>query len=300
MKVVEDVEKAARWARSMEAARLSVGLVPTMGALHAGHRSLVEQARRQCDRVAVTIFVNPTQFGPGEDLDAYPRDLDADLQACRELGVDLVLTGKTSGVGAIYAEGFQTWVEVTDLAGPLCGPTRPGHFRGVATVVTLLFSIFRPHRAYFGLKDYQQARLIERMARDLHLGVDVRLEPTVREPDGLAMSSRNRYLSPEDRAAAPGLYRSLVAVEEAFRGGLQSPGDLLEIFHREIAAVPRVEVQYAELRDALTLEDPGETPLGQLPEGGVLAVAAHLGSTRLIDNIWLRPRGTAESSAANP
>ncbi len=290
MKVLERVEDAIEYAESMRRANLSIGLVPTMGALHRGHLSLVEQARRECDRVIVTIFVNPTQFGPGEDLSKYPKTLEADLEACRELGVDLVFCGRTEGEGAVYSEGFQTWVEVEKISKPLCGVYRPIHFRGVATVVTLLFEIFKPHRAYFGLKDFQQARLLERMALDLRMGIQVCLLPTVREDDGLAMSSRNRYLNPEERAEAVGLSRALHKARDAFEGGETSPEVLLNSFHEEVSKYPLLKVQYAEIRDAWTLEEVTEPVIHSLEQGVVLAASAFLGVTRLIDNVWLDPR----------
>lgn len=288
MKQTNTVAEAREWCAAMRRAGLSIGLVPTMGALHEGHFSLLEAARRECDRVAVSIFVNPTQFGPGEDLDRYPSSPEDDLRVCRERGADLVFVGDLEGRAGVYSPGFQTWVEVEELSRPLCGRFRQGHFRGVATVVQILLGIFRPDRAYFGLKDYQQARLIERMARDLHAGVDVRLLPTVRDPDGLASSSRNRNLSPSDREVALRIPRALESVSCAFQSGERSVSVLLEKVRANLNSVPGLEVEYVEMTDAMTLEPPGsDTIAGQ---GVVIAVAAQVGTgnrTRLIDNVWL-------------
>lgn len=285
-----DVREACEWAGRVRAAGLSLGLVPTMGALHAGHEALIRQSVKQCDRTAVTIFVNPTQFGENEDLDRYPRSPGEDIELCRGLGVDLVLMGETSGAGSVYPSGAETWVTVDRLSRPLCGRYRPGHFRGVATVVTMLFCMFRPHRAYFGLKDFQQARLIERLAIDLHTGVDVRALPTVREADGLAMSSRNAYLSREERRQALAVPGALEIVEAAFRGGEQRIARLAALLESALRREPGLRIEYAEIRDAATLEEPARSLVGELDDGVVVAVAAHSGSTRLIDNVWLGPR----------
>jgi pantoate--beta-alanine ligase len=210
-------EAARRWAEGVRRAGLSLGLVPTMGALHQGHAALLARARAECDRVAATIFVNPAQFGPEEDLERYPRAPEEDLALCRSQGVDWLLRPETGGADTIYPPGFQSWVEVENLSAPLCGERRPGHFRGVATVVTILLGLFRPHRAYFGQKDFQQARLIERMVRDLRLGTEVVVVPTVREEDGLARSSRNRFLSPEERRSARAVPLALREAEARFQ-----------------------------------------------------------------------------------
>jgi pantoate--beta-alanine ligase len=288
MVVTDDPEQAAGWAGRARRAGLTVALVPTMGALHAGHFSLVKRARKECDRVAVSIFVNPTQFGPGEDLERYPRTLEADLAGCRAEGVDLVLAPGDRGAAAIYRPGFQTWVEVGDLAGPLCGERRPGHFRGVATVVAILLGIFRPHRAYFGQKDYQQARVIERMAADLRLGAEIVIAPTLREDDGLAMSSRNRYLSPEERKLAAAIPAALREVEDAFRAGERRASRLREIAVGRLGAHPAIRLDYAEVLDAITLKPVPGDRVDRTPEGAVLAIAVFIGQTRLIDNCRLR------------
>jgi pantoate--beta-alanine ligase len=286
-----DARAAAAWSERQRRAGLSLGLVPTMGALHAGHRSLLARARAECDRVAVSIFVNPTQFGPGEDLARYPRTPEADLEACAAEGADLALMPEESGAGGIYVPGFQTWVEVAELTRPLEGERRPGHFRGVATVVALLFHLFRPHRAYFGQKDFQQARVIERMARDLRFDTEVVMAPTVREADGLALSSRNRYLSPEDRARAAAIPRALREAEERFRAGEVSGSRLEALVGERLGSSSGLRLDYARVLDAATLSPiPGDR-VDRAPEGAVLAVAAFAGRTRLIDNVWLRAAG---------
>ena len=289
MLVTDRTSEASRWSARMRAAGLSVGLVPTMGVLHEGHRSLIRAARRECDRVAVSIFVNPTQFDQSEDLDAYSRDSEGDVAICRQEMVDLVFLGRDSGEDAVYRPGHQTAVRVEQLSEPLCGRFRPAHFGGVATVVTLLFGILRPHRSYFGLKDYQQARLIESLAADLHTGVEVRTLPTVREADGLALSSRNARLSTEDRDRARALSSALFEAREAFRGGEDRPSTLRDLVRGRLEAAEGVELQYVEALDALTLQEPTGGSVRGCEDGVVLAVAAHVGGTRLIDNVWLRP-----------
>jgi pantoate--beta-alanine ligase len=289
MVVTDDPHAAADWALRAHRAGLSVGLVPTMGALHAGHFSLIERARKECDRVAVSIFVNPSQFGPGEDLDRYPRTLEADLKGCRQGGVDLVLAPGDRGAEKIYPPGFQSWVEVKDLSGPLCGERRPGHFRGVATVVTILFGIFRPHRAYFGQKDFQQARIIARMSADLRLGSSIVICPTVREPDGLALSSRNRFLSAGERKSAAAIPTALREAEGAFLAGEMRASRLEEMARARLGPDSGLRLDYARVLDAATLKPVAEDRIDRAPEGAVVAVAAFAGTTRLIDNCWLRP-----------
>jgi len=248
-----------------------------MGYLHPGHLSLVELAGEKARRVAVSIFVNPLQFGPGEDLARYPRDPDRDLALLEARGVDLVFL---PGVEEMYPGGEPA---VTVDPGPmgqrLCGAFRPGHFRGVLTVVARLFGLFRPRLAVFGQKDFQQVALVRRMVEDLELGVEILVGPTVREEDGLALSSRNAYLSPEEREAAPGLYRALLAVQAAFSEGERSAGALSGVLTREIGRTPALRLQYAEIVQSHTLErvDP-VTP------GAAAVAAAFCGATRLLDN----------------
>jgi pantoate--beta-alanine ligase len=285
VKVEKDCRSVLRLSERYRAASLSVGLVPTMGALHAGHLSLIACARGECDRVVVSIFVNPTQFSPGEDLASYPRPLEADLEACRRSGVDLVFCGAAAD---LYPEGFQTWVNLEDLTKPLCGEHRPGHFRGVATVVTQLLSVVKPQRAYFGKKDYQQCLVVERLVRDLHIDTEVRLVETVREPDGLAMSSRNAFLGAKERQAAARLYRALMAARDAIEGGEDSVEKLVACMRRELVPGDDLHLDYAEARDAETLAAFAD---GRLPRRGnhvLLAVAARLGGVRLIDNIVVK------------
>jgi pantoate--beta-alanine ligase len=290
MRQVHDVHDAIVWSRSMRRAGLSIGLVPTMGSLHAGHLALVDAARRECDRVAVSVFVNPSQFGPSEDLSTYPGRPDEDARLCEEHGVDLVLWGASAGDGAIYREDFQTWIEVEKLSSPLCGAFRTGHFRGVVTVVHLLFGLFAPHRAYFGLKDYQQARLVERMAADLFADVSVRFVPTQRDGDGLALSSRNAYLSLEDRLAALAIPRGLDLARRAFLDGESRPAELAKLVRRALDEATLLEVEYCDIVDARTLESLATGTGDQAGEGFVIAVAVWVGTgkrTRLIDNVWL-------------
>lgn len=263
----------------------TLALVPTMGYLHEGHLRLLDEARPRADVTALSIFVNPLQFGPGEDLDRYPRDEARDLRLARERGADLAFVPDRS---EMYPSGEPlVQVDPGPLAERLCGRFRPGHFRGVLTVVAKLFGLFRPDTAVFGRKDYQQALLIRRMVRDLELGVEVRTAPLVREEDGLALSSRNEYLSPEERSDALGLYRALSAADRVFREGTDSATELLEVARTTVDKHPGIRLQYLELVDPETLE-----PLERARRGSVLAVAAHVGSTRLIDNVVL---GSAET-----
>jgi pantoate--beta-alanine ligase len=256
-----------------------VGLVPTMGFLHEGHLSLVRRAREECASVAVSIFVNPTQFGPEEDLDSYPRDLERDLGLLERLGVNLVWT-PTPGI--MYPSGYQTWVQVDALTKPLEGAQRPGHFRGVTTVVTKLFNGVQPDRAYFGQKDAQQVAVIHRMALDLNFPLEVVVCPTVREEDGLAMSSRNKYLGPDERQAATVLYRALSAAGDAHAGGERDAEKLRTLMREIIAAEPLAVAQYVSCADYDTLEE-----LKTIRGKSLLSMAVFVGSTRLIDNFIL-------------
>jgi pantoate--beta-alanine ligase len=264
---------------AVEAARRegkTVGCVPTMGALHVGHLSLVRRAREECGFVVVTIFVNPTQFAPGEDYAQYPRQGERDLELAEAEGVDLVFAPSAE---EMYPPEAATTVHVAELTDVLCGPHRPGHFDGVTTVVAKLFGIVMPDRAYFGEKDYQQLQVIRRMAQDLNLPVEVIGCPTVREPDGLAVSSRNAYLSPEQRHAAPALRRALLAgARVVLRGGTAAEAE--EGVRAALASEPMFRLQYAEARrpDTLRRDDRPGPPM-------VIAAAAYLGSARLIDNV---------------
>ena len=258
-----------------------VGLVPTMGYLHEGHLSLVDLALERADMVAVSIFVNPLQFGPDEDLDRYPRDTDRDLAVLEERGVDLAFLPSAD---VMYPGGApEVTVDPGSMGQRLCGAYRAGHFRGVLTVVARLFGLFRPDLAVFGQKDFQQSALIRRMVQDLELGVEVLAGPTVRENDGLALSSRNVYLSPEERADAVGLSRALRAVQKAFDGGVRSGPDLEETLREELNRYPLLDLQYGEVVDPDTLERQLEAK-----PGSTAVLAAYCGTTRLIDNAVLR------------
>ncbi len=267
----------AEWRRAGQA----IALVPTMGYLHAGHMALVERARTEAPRVVASIFVNPTQFGPTEDFATYPRDPDRDLAMLRDAGVDAVFM---PDVSEIYAPGAQTIVETTDLARMLMGKLRPGHFRGVATVVTKLFNIVRPDCACFGEKDYQQLAVIRQMVRDLDMGVTIYGVPTVREADGLALSSRNVRLAPEDRAAAPVISRALFIAEEMARTGTTA-SRLRAWVAAHIGAEPRAEVQSVDIRDAETLD----TIAGPLARPAVILAAVRFGKVLLIDQRIVTP-----------
>ena len=275
------ITTVAEMTAALDAATGTVGLVPTMGFLHEGHLSLVRGARAGCDTVAVSIFVNPAQFGPGEDLDRYPRDEDSDLALLRDEGADLVFMPPPAEV---YPPGFDDWVEVRGpLAERLEGEHRPGHFRGVTTVVARLFRIVRPDRAYFGEKDAQQLRVIRRMTRDLGLPVDVVGLPIVREPDGLAMSSRNAYLSPDDRARALSLSRALAEAELRFREGERDASQIRAAARRTLDAAG-VGVDYVSVAGEKTLEE-----LEMIDRPALLLLAVRVGATRLIDNTLLLP-----------
>ncbi|MBL8062148.1 MAG: pantoate--beta-alanine ligase [Anaerolineales bacterium] len=267
----------------LRAARLSfegtVGLVPTMGYLHEGHLSLVSRARAENEHVIVTIFVNPTQFGANEDLSKYPRDLDRDLSLLRPLGVDVVWTPSAE---MMYPPGYQTWVEVEALTHPLEGSMRPGHFKGVTTIVAKLFNATQPHKAYFGQKDAQQVAVIRRMVVDLNFPLEVIVCPTQREADGLAMSSRNKYLNEAERKAATVLFRALRAAKELYEAG-ERDAEILRIKMKEVLEMePLAKMQYVSCADYDSLEE-----LDVLKGRALLSMAVFLGKTRLIDNFVL-------------
>lgn len=278
--VIRDPAAMRAYAEDKRRDGATVAVVPTMGYLHDGHLSLLREGRRRSDLLILTLFVNPTQFGPNEDLDRYPRDEAGDLAKARACGVDVVFA---PAVDAMYPPGFQTTVSVRDLARPLCGASRPGHFDGVCTVVTKLFHVTCPHLAVFGQKDYQQLAIVRRLVRDLDFGIDIVGMPIVREPDGLAMSSRNAYLSADERRRATCLYRGLSAAAAAFAGGERDAAALVAAARAVLATEPGVDVEYLELRDADTLEPVD----GAVDRPCVLAVAARVGTTRLIDNVVL-------------
>ncbi|HZL91253.1 MAG TPA: pantoate--beta-alanine ligase [Pirellulaceae bacterium] len=264
---------------AQRAAGRSIGLVPTMGALHEGHLSLVRRARAECDAVVATIFVNPTQFGPSEDFSRYPRTLEKDLELLAELGCDLVFAPAQD---EIYPPGFSTYVEPPAVAALLEGKHRPGHFRGVGTVVLKLFNLISADVAYFGQKDYQQSLVIQHMVRDLNLPIQITICPILRESDGLALSSRNRYLSPTERQQALALSRSLRQAEELVRSGLREARAIAAALRNELAAAGIQRIDYATVADAQTLAE-----LNTLDRPAVALVACHVGTTRLIDNCLL-------------
>lgn len=256
-----------------------VGFVPTMGFLHPGHISLVELAKKTNASVVVSIFVNPAQFAPNEDLAAYPRDLPKDLKMLENAGVDLVWLPSPE---VIYPPDFNTWVEVQGVTEPLEGASRPGHFRGVATVVAKLFNAVQPHSAYFGQKDAQQVAVIKQMTRDLNLPLEIVVGPTHRESDGLAMSSRNGYLDAEERKAAPVLHRALSAAKAAYEAGERSGDALRAAMHDVLKQEPLARLQYVSCADPLSLQE-----LNQIEKGALLSMAVFIGKTRLIDNVLL-------------
>jgi pantoate--beta-alanine ligase len=275
-KLVTDVPSLRAAVAEARRAGRSVGLVPTMGALHAGHAALMTAARGECGLVVVSIFVNPTQFGPNEDLDRYPRTPEQDLALCGREGVDLIFA---PAVGTMYPPGFCTYVETTGLQDVLCGASRPGHFRGVCTVVLKLFNQAQPDRAYFGQKDAQQVRVLQQMVRDLDVPVEIRVVPIVREPDGLALSSRNRYLDPEQRRHATALYQALQEAQARVAAGERDGRALQRLLEERIRATPGAALDYAAVVDAGTLR-PAERLQGRV----LLALAVKFDGTRLIDN----------------
>lgn len=282
--IVETVAAMRVLAADARRAGKSIGFVPTMGALHAGHLALMQQARKTCDIVVVSIFVNPTQFGPNEDFAAYPRTWAEDLAVCRSAGVDAVFH---PAARELYPDGWGTWVEVTGVTDKLCGRSRPTHFRGVATVVMKLFNIVQPDRAFFGQKDAQQVIVLKKMVRDLNMAPEIVMVPIVREEDGLAKSSRNVYLSREQRQAALVLSQGLHKAREMAAAGEQDPAALKEAVRQHIQSAPQAEVDYVELYSFPALEE-----ITVLHEDVLLAVAVRFGATRLIDNIILSPSHT--------
>ena len=279
MRVLTTITETRAACAHVRAAGQSLGLVPTMGALHPGHLSLVQAAQADCDVVAVSIFVNPTQFGPKEDFAAYPRTFDEDCRFLQAAGVTIVFAPT---VQEMYPPGASTFVDVEGVSGRLDGASRPGHFRGVATVVTKLLHIIGPDRAYFGQKDAAQVAVLRKMVRDLCFPVQLEVCPTVRESDGLAMSSRNRNLSPAERTQALVLSRALEAVSALVARGEHNAGKLLGEASRVLMTEPQVQLDYLRLIDPDTLED-----LERARPGALLAVAARVGATRLIDNVLL-------------
>jgi pantoate--beta-alanine ligase len=280
MRVCHSIAEVRAASRTGRREGKSLGLVPTMGALHEGHLSLVRAAKAQCDLVVVSIFVNPLQFGPNEDLAKYPRNFDRDRDLLAKEGADFIFA---PSVEEMYPPGAVTYVTVEALSDKLCGRSRPGHFRGVTTVVSKLFNIVEPDRAFFGQKDAAQSTIIRRMVRDLNIPVQVVVCPIVREPDGLAMSSRNSYLDAQQRKSALGLYRSVTAVQGRFDRGERNSHALIEAGKQTFTHEALVRLDYFEIVDPETLD-----PVDDLSRGGLVAVAASVGNVRLIDNIVLR------------
>lgn len=281
MLILRTVDEVRQWTRAQRTAGRAVHFVPTMGYFHEGHLSLMRRAQADGGAVIVSIFVNPLQFGAGEDLDRYPRDFERDRQMAESVGVEAIFYPEVS---EMYPAGYQTEVRVKELSKPLCGKSRPGHFEGVATVVLKLFNIVSPDRAYFGMKDYQQLRVIQQMTRDLNLPVEIVPCPIVREPDGLAMSSRNVYLTPEERAAATVLYRSLQWAQAQVDAGERDATRLRAGVYERIAAEPLARIDYVEAVDAESLQ-----PVERIERPTLIAVAVFFGKARLIDNCVLTP-----------
>lgn len=273
-KTIASVRELVKAARSRDQ---KIALVPTMGALHIGHIALMERAVKDCDYVVVSIFVNPTQFCPGEDLEKYPRPLDADLEICEQVGVDLVFTPTTE---QMYGTANLTWVTVEKLTEPLCGRLRPGHFRGVTTVCAKLFSIVQPDIAYFGQKDGQQAIVIKKMVADLNMPLHVVVCPTVREPDGLAVSSRNQYLTEQQKKDAALIYKSLQNCKEMVEDGITDTKSIIAQMREILSQAPAIKIEYVSILDAETLQE-----IGSVDRLVLAAVAVRIGQARLIDNI---------------
>lgn len=278
MIIAETVKEVRKQVAQWRAEGLTVGLVPTMGALHEGHASLVEAAAEQCDRVVASIFVNPTQFGKGEDLDSYPRNFKKDCEILTQKGCHMVFH---PDVSEMYPDGFATYVNLeSEMTAQLCGKSRPGHFRGVCTVVSKLFNIVTPDYAYFGQKDAQQLAVIRQMVRDMNFGIEIVGCPTVREDDGLAKSSRNTYLNSEEREAAAVLYKSIEVARDMIKAkGAVAATDVIESMIQIIAAEPLAEIDYIEAVDGISLE-----PAEFVTTGTLIAMAVKIGDTRLIDN----------------
>ncbi len=280
MRIIQSPEEMQSRALELKRAGKTIGFVPTMGFLHEGHLSLMRLARERCDVLVTSIFVNPTQFGPNEDLDAYPRDFERDEALCAATGVDLLFYPSPE---TMYASDASVWVDEESLSGGLCGAARPGHFRGVCTVVAKLFNLVLPDISVFGEKDAQQLRIIERMVRDLNFPVEIVRGPIVREPDGLAMSSRNKYLSAEQRKNALCLKRSLERAQEMAGAGERKVASLRAAMVELIGKVPEAEIDYIDFVDDASLE-----PVDELGESVLVALAVKIGATRLIDNAVLR------------
>ncbi|MGM0440980.1 MAG: pantoate--beta-alanine ligase [Elusimicrobiota bacterium] len=288
MEILTDPRKVQNRTDAFKEYGDTVGLVPTMGALHVAHESLIKKARRENDRVIVSIFVNPTQFGPGEDLDSYPRNFEKDSEICKKHSTDIIFNPEVSDM---YKNNHSTEVKVSNLTSTMCGARRPGHFEGVATVVSKLFNIAKPHRAYFGQKDYQQFRVIERMVRDLNFDIDLVMCPIVREKDGLAVSSRNRYLDDSLRKQAPHIYKALSGAKKMVLNGIELNSVRERLREYIEKNIPDGKIDYANIYDARTLKSASG------PDSDLVAAAAvWLGKARLIDNVYIKVKNKSEGS----
>lgn len=277
MEVAETIESVGSLVKAARSKGKKIGFVPTMGALHIGHISLIEAAVKECDFVVVSIFVNPTQFGPGEDFEKYPRPLDADLEMCRKAGVDVVFNPTPE---QMYPVENLTWVNVEKLTESLCGQFRPGHFRGVTTVCAKLFNIVAPDIAYFGQKDAQQAIVIKRMVADLNMPLEIVICPTVREPNGLAVSSRNKYLTEQQKKDAANIYKSLQKCRQMIDDGVKETSEIITEMRKILTQVPSIEIEYISIVDVSTLRN-----IDRIAGKVLIAVAVRIGPARLIDNI---------------
>jgi len=287
MKIIRKISEMQQYAETLRQHGKTIGFVPTMGFLHEGHLSLMRLARPRCDTLVVSIFVNPTQFGPNEDLDKYPRDFRRDEELCRQEKVDVIFYPTAE---EMYPQPYRTFVNVEKLTETMCGASRPGHFRGVATVVAKLFNIVKPHLAVFGQKDYQQAQVIRQMVHDLNFDVEILTGPIVREPDGLAMSSRNKYLSAAQRKDALVLRQSLQLAQTIIRQGERNPAVLRERMEELIESVPTSRIDYIAIVDPETLED-----VAAIGERTLIALSVFIGQTRLIDNMVVELTPTSSS-----
>ncbi len=281
MEIIESPCEMQEWSEAARQRGETIAFVPTMGFLHEGHLTLMREGRKHASRLASSLFVNPTQFGPNEDFSRYPRNFEGDCAMMRMVPVDVLFTPEPE---VMFPAGSQTWVEATEITRGLCGDHRPGHFRGVTTVVAKLFNIVKPHCALFGEKDFQQLRAIERMVRDLNFSLEIIPVPTVREADGLAMSSRNAYLSPDERRKALSLSCALRAAGASLKAGARTPAELVRSARHLLESTPGVAIEYIEAVDAETLQ-----PLESINRPVVVAIAAKIGTTRLIDNMVFQP-----------
>ena len=282
MKILRSIDHMRRQGRRLQRQNRTIGFVPTMGAFHEGHLSLMRLAKRQCDSVVVSIFVNPIQFGPNEDFNRYPRNTKEDFKKAGEVGVDFLFLPTTR---QIYPLHYKTWVQVKELENVLEGTTRPGHFTGVATIVLKLFNIVKPDKAYFGLKDIQQMIIIRQMVRDLNLGIQLVPAPTIREEDGLAMSSRNQYLSLTERRFASILWKTLCTGKKMIQEGIRNSSKVRSAMMKQLSEEPKAQLDYLTISEPKTLKE-----VKTIKKSVLLALAVRIGRTRLIDNITVRPR----------